>query len=203
MKKDEKIILDYDKVLCKKIDGEKINYGIIYGNEKIVFIKRGAGGNPRSFRGKYLEMAHRAHKRIGATVICASNSENPDKQHEIDKEIISKVALENNLTNYDVYLFGVSDGAYQNLILGTQIPQTVKFVGVSTSRKTLADFKNRVMDLSDVKKIFVYGTEDYEYDNIPTLNELSSDNLRVITISGADHDFNGMIEKFIELIDLL
>ena len=37
--------LSYDKTDRKTIAGEKIHYGILYGNEKIVFIKVGADGS--------------------------------------------------------------------------------------------------------------------------------------------------------------
>ena len=61
------------------VDGEKIEYEVIFGNEKMVFIKAGAGGSARGYENKYLRMARRIHERIGATVICASN---PDAPHQ-------------------------------------------------------------------------------------------------------------------------
>ena len=63
------VTLNYDKILSATVDGEKIKYGILFGNEKIVFIKVGADGNIRGYQDKYLKMAHRIHARIGATVI--------------------------------------------------------------------------------------------------------------------------------------
>ena len=65
--------LSYDKVTSRSVKTEKINYGIIHGNEKIVFVKVGADGSIRGYQDKYLKMAHRVHERLGATVICASN----------------------------------------------------------------------------------------------------------------------------------
>ena len=35
----EDFILNYDRVVSKNVGGERIDYGIIFGNEKIVFIK--------------------------------------------------------------------------------------------------------------------------------------------------------------------
>ena len=61
--------LNYDKV-----DDEKIKYGILFGNEKIVFIKVGADGNIRGYQDKYLKMAHRVHARIGDTFIAIDQS---------------------------------------------------------------------------------------------------------------------------------
>ena len=58
--------LSYDKVTTKTVAGEKIHYGIIYGNEKIVFIKTGADGNILGYQDKYPKMAHRIHQRLDA-----------------------------------------------------------------------------------------------------------------------------------------
>ena len=63
--------LCYDKIIRKIIGGETINYGIIFGNDKIVFIKTGVDGDIRGYKDKYLKMSHRVHERMGATVICA------------------------------------------------------------------------------------------------------------------------------------
>ena len=53
------------------VDGDQVEYEIIFGNEKIVFIKAGVGGNARGHENKYLKMAERVHERTGATVIRA------------------------------------------------------------------------------------------------------------------------------------
>ena len=86
--------LNYDKRYSKTVAGEKIHYGIVYGNEKIVFIKRGAGDDIRGYQDKYPKMAHRIHQRLGATVICASNNTevNYEDQVAADEAMIVKVA---------------------------------------------------------------------------------------------------------------
>ena len=39
------------------VDGEKVEYEILFGNERIVFIKAGAGGTVRGSENKYYRMA--------------------------------------------------------------------------------------------------------------------------------------------------
>lgn len=56
--------MDYDKIIKKYIEDTKIKYGIIFGNEKFVFIKTGADGNIREYKDKYLKMSHRVHERM-------------------------------------------------------------------------------------------------------------------------------------------
>ena len=45
----------YDEIIKKRIDGETINYGIVKGNENVVFIKVGADGNIKGYKNKYLK----------------------------------------------------------------------------------------------------------------------------------------------------
>lgn len=56
--------LKYDKILGITVGDEKIKYGILYGNEKIVFIKAGADGSIRGYQDKYLKIAHCVHDRM-------------------------------------------------------------------------------------------------------------------------------------------
>ena len=65
--------MKFDKIVRRSIEGKSIYYGFIIRNEKIVFIKGGAGGTLNGYDNKYLKMAHRIHEKIGATVICATN----------------------------------------------------------------------------------------------------------------------------------
>ena len=112
---------------------EKIEYGILFGNEKIVFIKVGAGGNIRGYQDKYLRMAHRIHDKIGSTVICASNPEDIEYNEQVlaDKSKIVDVAKELSLSDYKVYMFGTSDGAYYNFLLAKEVTETVKILCVN------------------------------------------------------------------------
>ena len=93
--------LSYDKVTSRLVRTEEINYGILYGNEKIVFIKVGANGSIRGYQDKYLKMAYRIHERLGATVICASNPDTETSQTAADRAMIEKVAAAGNFSDYE------------------------------------------------------------------------------------------------------
>lgn len=133
--------LKYDKILGITIDGEKIKYGILFGNEKIVFIKSGAprdieedeGKHKTEYIDKYLIMAHRVHARIGATVICASNCDLDGKtQLKVDKALIKKVITERGLDNCELYFVGNSDGGDHSLRLLLSKRIMVRSVNTST-----------------------------------------------------------------------
>lgn len=186
----------------KDIGDENIEYEIVFGNEKIVFIKSGAGGGVRGYENKYLRMAKRIHERMGATVIRASN---PDTPHEdADEEEIRWVIDELALSNVEVYFIGTSHGAYQNLSLAKRFPETVKYIGINTSYIDISDLKESLMALSDVSKVMIYGTEDDDLDEVvPAMKEMTCDNLTVKFVKGADHSFSGKVEEFIALADCL
>ena len=195
---------DYDDsyVDTKYVNGEKVEYKIIFGNDNIVFIKAGAGRNVRGYKNKYFQMAKRVHERIGATVICASN---PDVPHvNFDEQEIRWVALERGFETFKLFLWGASDGAYQNLYLVKRFPETAKWIGVNSSFITFDDFEEKLRDLDSVKKILVYGTEDDEYDVVfPALMTKEDKNLKMFFIEGADHRFSNMLPRFIQTIDLV
>ena len=195
----------YDQILGTTVDGEKIKYGILFGNEKIVFIKAGSGGSVRGHQDKYLKMAHRIRDRIGATVICASNGDaDPRDQLRADKALIKKVIADLGLDTYELYFVGNSDGGEHSLKLAQQFPETVKFLGINSSWSTMDTFLERIQTLSHVKKIFVYGANDVDFHDIaPKLNALSCDNLKIIVLDGVDHHFTDKVDDFITLVDLL
>ena len=199
----EKNKLTYDKVVSKTIKGEKIYYGIISENEKIVFIKVGADGNIKGYKNKYLKMAHRVHEKTGATVICASNPYIENGHVAADKEMILKVVNEMNFSEYTVSFFGPSDGAYHNLSLAQEISGVIKILCVNPSSVNLDDLEKKLLKLSSINKILVYGSKDDEYSSLLHLKELNCENLELITIDGADHEFKGMSEEYITLIDML
>ena len=194
---DEEFYID-----TKYVDGEKVEYKIIFGNDDIVFIKAGAGGNVRGYKNKYLQMAKRVHDRVGATVICASNPDVP--QVNFDEREIRWVASERGFEWFNLYFWGTSDSAYQNLSLAKRFPETSKWIGVNSSFITFADFEEKLQDLPSVKKILVYGTEDDEYDVVfPVLMTKEEENLKMLFIEGADHRFSDMLPQFIKTIDLV
>jgi hypothetical protein len=197
--------LSYDKVTSRPVRTEEINYGIIYGNEKIIFIEVGADGSIRGYQDKYLKMVHRVRKRLGATAICASNPCDVEYEDQLvaDQTMISKVAVDCGVSDYEVYFAGTSDGGYHNLLLTQRVPQSVKLLGINASLVDEDGFVEKLEKIPNVKKLLVYGTEDDDYDFVPKLQALECKNLEIITVEGADHEFTDMVNEFIALIDLI
>ena len=100
-------------------------------------------------------------------------------------------------------MFGTSDGAYRNLLLAKEIPQTIKLVCVNTSTFDFDDLKERLLETSQIHKTLVYGDRDDEYIYFADFKKLNLSNLTLFVIEGADHEFRGMLEEYIALIDLI
>ena len=146
-------------------------------------------------------MAHRIHDKYGATVICATN---PDVDSSVmDEKAIMAVVKNHNFENFELYFVGTSDGGYKALKHAIKFPETVKFLGLNSSLNGYEDFKNKLLSLPNVEKILVYGSHDVDYKELSSLKEFESDNFKFITVDGADHDFTGMVDEFVSLIDLL
>ena len=197
--------MNYENILKVSVEFEEIEYGILFGNDKVVFIKVGAGGELRGYQDKYLRMAHRIRGRIGATVICATNPYIDGDAHlEADRNMINKVIAEGGLKNCEMYFVGTSDGGYHSLLLAKQFPQATKYLGINSSHCGIADFTKKISGLSEVKKILVYGTEDDDFNtDVPALRALACDSLEIILVDGADHRFSGRVDDFIALVDLI
>lgn len=181
----------------------RVKYGLLRGNEIIVFIKAGAGGSIPGYRGKYLLMACRIRERLGATVICASN---PDCEHQTDEDemTIRKVADDAGFSDYELRLIGVSDGAYQILSLATRFQQSKVFLGINMSFVDPDSLTRKLSALPHIRKILVYGTEDDDYSVIsPVIKTVECDNLVFRSVCGADHQFTGKLDEFIGLADLI
>ena len=196
----------YDKKMMRVIEGERAIYGFLYGNNKIVLIKCGAGGVVQGRDNKYLKMAHRIHEKIGATGICSSNTDIDEylDGKSLDEMAIRWVAQKKGFVDYEVYLIGNSDGGWKNLSLAKRVKQLVKFVGINTSYVDTEMLIEQLKDLSKIDKVLVCGTNDQESTAyIEPLRKAKIPNLEIKLIEGADHEFTGMTDTFIDLVNLI
>ena len=194
-------IKGYDKVINTEVDGEEINYGISFGNEKIIFIKTGADGGIEGFDRKYLRIKDILREKFSATIICSDDPFADDEQ--MDKTMIEQVAAGMKFSDYELYFIGTSEGAYKALSLAKHFPQTVSFLAINSSFNTAENLYERLLALPKVNKTFVYGTKDDDYWIAPLLKDLKCDNLEIIDFEGADHEFKGMTDEFVSLTKLL
>lgn len=191
--------MNYDYTLHH--DG--IDYGIITGNDQIVFIKVGLGGSYLGYENKYLTMARQLHKRYGCSVIVSSNPHDGIDHSSKDRQMIEQYVLENQLCSSELFFFGHSNGGIKGLELANKAIKFKKIVLVNMP--LMINFhktKRYISSIPQTQIVAVYGEFDASYPYVPFLDG-TAENVKVLTVSKADHNFKGMLNEFIDLSDMI
>ena len=195
------MIFDTEKTVIRE-DGLKIGYGLIHGNDRIVIIKAGAGGSYTGFEEKYLRIAHRLREAHGCTVLCLSNYAN-DSFERGDAAVIRELIAEMG-GEVELYYIGNSNGSTQGLLTATKYFAFRRMVLVNMPLMLNFHRIKEALTRADTEIRFVYGEKDPSISYVPFLRNASSKegNLaraEIVTVGGADHNFAGMTDRFIEL----
>ena len=171
--------MDFDITLSES----GIDYGIVKGNEKLVFIKSGRGGTYIGGEEKYLRMARRINSAKGYTVICASNPMEVDISYPIDQGVIESYISQNRFEDPEINLLGSSNGGYQNIFLANRLRSVRKMICINMPlminfHKTVKAIK----ELDNIPKTFVYGSLDPSRGYIPYLELQNQKNMEITII---------------------
>ena len=196
--------MNFDELYRIGAENDHIEYGCIVGSNKIVYIKVGMGGSYVGYEEKYLKIARRLHDNYGCSVICVSNPLPHGRSIKIDQIIIQDFVKRHNVQNPEMFLFGNSNGCVKGLEMAEGGTTFKKMVIVNMP--LMEDFhKNvdRMKAISETKIRAVYGEKDPSWKYIPFLELSNLENVEIVKIPRADHNFRGMTERFIELADWL
>lgn len=150
----------FDVEINKKFsDNIIINYGIVNGNNTIVFIKAGQDGSLYGYQDKYIKMAKRLNQKYGCSVICSSNPFDGRNPLDNAMEVIKDYATQ--FDDYTIYYLGFSNGALIGAWFETNYSKIKRMALVNgplmyNYHKT----KQGVMSFNGEKMTFIYG----EYD---------------------------------------
>ena len=177
-------------------------YGYILGNEKVVFIKAGLGGDYLGYENKYLQIARLLHEKHGCTVISVSNPN--DKRFGVadDRVILEGMLQSFGFGNPKLYLFGNSDGCRKGLALASEIPFRRMILVNMPLTINFHRTKQYLSLIPDTDVIAVYGEKDVSYPYAALL-EGKSERVKVVRVPDADHNFAGKTENFIKLAEML
>ena len=183
--------------------GKDYRYGYVKGNDTVVFIKAGLGGDCFGYENKYLKIARSLNDKYGVSVICASNPQDNRSHIDVDRQIIEQYISENGFTSPTLYLVGVSNGGIKGLELNSGSCRFNKMLLVNMP--LMINFhktKKFIQDEDDTKIILAYGSKDPSFSYIPYI-EGRFDNVQTVVVEGADHNFKGMLDRFSTLIEKL
>ena len=182
---------------------ENIDYGFVKGDGKIVFIKVGLGGSCSGYENKYLTMAQGLRTKYSCSVIVASNPNDGKDHFEADKQAIEQYVLENGIHSPRLFFFGHSNGSIKGLAL-TEVGVAFEKM-ILVNMPLMINFHKTKAYLAAIPKteiIAVYGELDPSFRYVPFLSG-KFQNLNVLKIPKADHNFAGMRTEFIDLSELL
>lgn len=189
---------DYDKVVNSKLeDIAIIDYGIIIGNETIVFIKAGQDGSMYGYQNKYLKIADNINKKYGYTVICSSNPFDGTNPLDNAMKVIEDYCEKQNIVDYKIYYMGHSNGALIGAWFGTKYPKIKRMLLVNGPlmfnwHKT----KEGIQRFSGEKMVLVYGSLDQSFQYAGLIEPLTNERVKLEIIEGQDHHFSKDIFDF-------
>ena len=183
-------------------DGLKIGYGLIHGNDRIVIIKAGAGGSYIGHEEKYLKIARRLRDTHGCTVLCLSNYAS-DSFERGDVAVIREL-LAGMGGEIQLYYVGNSNGSTQGLLNATQYFDFRRMVLVNMPLMMNVHKIKEALNRADTEIRFVYGEKDPSISYVPFLRNAGKKDgnlarAEILTVKGADHNFAGMTDAFMEL----
>ena len=194
--------MSFDIVSKIEYESQTVDYGYIKGNDKIVYIKAGMGGSYLGYDEEYLKIAHRLNEKYGCSVICVSNP--VPLPIIVDQMILGNFIKEYDNKKPQMFFFGHSNGGIKGLELGASGVQFTKMVLVNMPLMMNFHKTSRWMaSIPETNIVTVYGETDPSYRYIPFLEAKNLQNVEIVKIAGADHKFNGMMEQFIELSEMI
>lgn len=173
-------------------------YGIIRGNETIVFIKPGLGGSIYGYENKYFRISEKLNDTFNCTVIVSPNEKKVDFDTEM--EFIKEYVTHNNLADYQIYYFGHSNGALIGMSNAYKYSQIKRLLLINAP---LCINPQKIIDgikmFAGEKMVLVFGDKDPSFHFVKLFSELSNEKVRFEIIPEADHNFKNKLELFMSL----
>ncbi len=172
-------------------------FGVFQGSMPCVFIKTGNGGTIYGEGGKYLSIAEKLHDETGRFVCVAANP--VDEDCILPEEIASLV---NRFPAIDeITYIGNSNGAYIGAQQAWEIDIVKRallinpplMINFHKTKEGAELFRGELM-------MFVYGDKDPSFRFFELLSSIKNEAVQSFFVSGADHNFTGLEDKFEELI---
>ena len=188
--------LKFDKEIHSKFeDIAIIDYGIVEGNNIIVFIKAGQNGSLYGYQNKYIKMAKRLNKKYGCSVICSSNPFDGNNPLDNAMEVIEDYAK--RFDDFKIYYLGYSNGALIGAWFGIKYPKIKRMVLVNGPLMyNLYKTKEGALLFKGESINFIYGEYDQSIGYVELLKSIENDKIKVFIEEGQDHHFSKSEEDF-------
>lgn len=188
--------LKFDKEIHSKFeDIAIIDYGIVEGNNIIVFIKAGQNGSLYGYQNKYIKMAKRLNQKYGCSVICSSNPFDGNNPLDNAMTIIEDYAK--RFDDYKIYYLGYSNGALIGAWFGIKYPKIKRMALVNGPLMyNLYKTKEGALSFKGESINFIYGEYDQSIGYVELLKSIENDKIKVFIEEDQDHHFSKSEEDF-------
>lgn len=183
---------EYSLLFAREFCGSIIQYGIIKGNNKILFIKPGQDGSLVGYKDKYYNLAKYINKKYGMTVISSNNPYiKPYNPLDDAMQVINAYVKEMNYDEYEVYYLGNSCGG----MLGARYSYLYSCIknALLINPPLMINFhkmKDGVEEFDGKKLVFIYGSKDPSMNLIGLLDVIENKKVAYDIIEGEDHNFS-------------
>lgn len=199
--KEKYIEFDYlfEKEFCNRI----IQYGIISGNNKVLFIKPGQNGTLIGYNEKYFKLAKYINMKYGFTIVCTNNSYDGINDPLLDGvEVIDSFMQFKNFKEYEIYYYGNSNGAVLGARNGYKYPKIKRMLLVNPPLFiSYHKIQNGINKFNGDKMVFIFGELDPSFKYVELLDLLKSDILSYYIIKGEDHNLSGGTVRLEDLVE--
>lgn len=188
--------LKFDKEIHSKFeDIAIIDYGIVEGNNIIVFIKAWQNGSLYGYQNKYIKMAKRLNQKYGCSVICSSNPF--DGNNPLDNAMVIIEDYAKRFDDYKIYYLGYSNGALIGAWFGVKYPKIKRMALVNGPLMyNLHKTKEGALSFKGESINFIYGEHDQSIGYVELLKSIENDKIKVFIEEGQDHHFSKSEEDF-------
>ena len=155
----------FDKTVSVSQNGKEIEYGIINGNNTVVFVKTGFEGSCYGYENKYVRIGRALNEKHGCSIVVSSNPLGYKTDFSAEMEFVRDYAKKLNLVDYQLYFVGHSNGAALGIINAWQFPEIKKLVCINAPLMINPHLLLRGMKkFSGEKMTLVYGSNDASFD---------------------------------------
>ena len=188
--------LKFDKEIQSRFkDIAIIDYGIVEGNNIVVFIKAGQNGSLYGYQNKYIKMARRLKEKYGCSVICSSNPFDGNNPLDNAMEVIEYYAK--RFDDFKIYYLGYSNGALIGAWFGVKYPKIKRMALVNGPLMyNLYKTKEGALSFKGESINFIYGEYDQSIGYVELLKSIENDKIKVFIEEGQDHHFSKSEEDF-------
>jgi len=191
--------MKYDIVIHRKFSSAiTIDYGIIEGSSRILFIKAGQDGSMYGYENKYLRIAKRIREKYGVSVIVSSNPF--DGRNPLDDAMAVIDDYCKRFDDYEIYYMGHSNGALIGATFGYRYPKIKRMMLVNMPLWHSRDYTYSCLSKFTGERVsIVYGDRDMSYPYVDMIRFWEDDRVKIYTVEDEDHHFTKDMEDFLSL----